>query len=517
MRKKIYYLATKFKVPLIVLALLLLLENVLLAYNNIQNRYPVLGLKLNSQYLFQKNRSELEYIAQHNYDPGKPIKFVYENQTFSITPSDIGANVDPVATANQLLQAGKTGNLLARLIVQNKALLGLENQQVVGKISSSLLAIKLLDLQDSINQEATPIMPNFMDDYNKTIPAQDGIKVDTNKLSALIAKNIFNPPDIPIAIPTIKTTAAHHTESELTAIRQEIPNLVKQPITISSGGLTLTLLTEDILSMLTVKERPDPKNPKKLMLVLRLDDKKLNQKLGDFATQVESKTQAEFDEYDARTAIYSEFLSPNNRITITIPTGFRIAKVLGLQSNALKVAYLTFDDGTNNIYHPMILDILKQYNIKATFFLIGANAQRSPQMVHRTIAEGHVIGDHTLTHSFLPSLSAANILTELKGGKESLTSLNNNQPVTLFRPPYGGTNRFVSQDSSLLGMKQVLWDVDSQDWIEPPINVLINRVISHIHPGAIILMHSNHITTVRALPRIIQSLQTQGYTFQTLN
>lgn len=514
MSKKIHNFAVKFKVPLIIITVLLLLENALLAYNNLQNRYPILGLKLNNQSLFQKDRSELEYIAQHQYDPGRPARFIYGSQIFSIKPSDIGANVDPVVTANQVLKVGKTGSLIARLITQNKALMGLENQPIIGTLSSSLLAIKLLDIGDSINQDAVPIMPNFMDNYSKTIPAQDGVKIDTNKLSVLIANRIFSPQDTPIAIPTIKTTTLHQ-ETELSTIRQEIPNLVKKPISISSGGLTLTLSTEDLLSLLTVKERPDPKDPKKLRLVLRLDDKKLNQKLGDFAVLVQAKTQAEFDEYDARTAIYSEFLSPDNRSLVNIPTGSRI-NVLGIQNGGPKIAYLTFDDGTNDLYHPMILDILKQYGIKATFFLIGANVQKSPEIVQRTVAEGHVIGDHTQTHAFLPSLSPVNILTELKGGKETLTPFNDGQPITLFRPPYGGTNKTVTIDSTLLGMKQVLWDVDPQDWTEPTVNLLVSRVVDHTYPGAIILMHSNHLTTVRALPNIIQSLQAKGYSFQTL-
>lgn len=515
MKKKIIYLSKRFKWLWIVLIVLLLLENAILAYNNLQKRFPILGVRLNNHSLFLKNRSGLVYLAQHQYDPGRPLQLKYGSQIFPVTPSDIGANVDPVTTANTLLQTGRSGSFLERLIIQNKALFGLENQGIVGPVSTSLLSIKLLDLDESINQEATLITPNFMDDYHKTIPAQDGVKVDNSQLAALIEENIFNPPANPLSIPTTKTTT-NYSEADLTAIRQQIPSQVKTPISISSGGLTLSLSTEDILSLLTVKERPNPTDPKKKTLVLRLDDKRLNQKLGEFATLVEAKTQAEFDEYDARIAIYSQFLTPNTRTTAIIPTGGKV-NVLAAQTGGPKIAYLTFDDGTNDLYHPMILDILKQYGVKATFFLIGSNVQRSSLIAQRTVAEGHIIGDHSLTHPFLPNLYPKSILNELQATKNILTSINNNQPITLFRPPYGGTNRTVLLDATLLGMKQILWDVDPQDWTEPSVDTLINRVVSHTRPGSIILLHSNHTTTVRALPGIIKSLEAGGYSFQSLN
>lgn len=503
------------KTALIATAGILLFENTLLAFNNLQNRYPILGLRLNGQELFMKNRTKLQVLAQQQFNPGKPLQLTYGSQTIAIKPSDINASVDTAITANRILEDGRNGNFFSRIISQNRAFFGLENLQASGSFAPSLLAIEILNVQDSVNQDAIPIMPNFMDGYNKTIPAQDGIKVNVKKLSNLIANNIITPPNNLINIPVTKTITSH-SESELTPIRQQIPSLVKNPISITSGGLTFTLSTEDILSLLTVKERPDPKNPRKLMLVLRLDDKKLNQKLGDFATEVQTKTQAEFDEYDARIAIYSEFLAPNNRSTVSIPTGSRL-NVLGIQSSGPKIAYLTFDDGTNNIYHPMILDILRQFNVRATFFLIGQNAQKSPEIVQRTVSDGNVIGDHTLSHPFLPSLSANNILTELKGGQTILAPFNSNHQITLFRPPFGGTNKIVAQDSTLLGMKQILWDVDPRDWSEPPVGDLVNRVVNHTFPGAIILMHSNHITTVRALPIIIQSLESKGYSFQTIS
>ena|SRR5258708_1069663 len=507
-------ISSVFKILLFAIAGILFFENILFAYNNLQNRYPILGLRLNGQQLFLKNRSQLQELIQTEFNPGKPLRLDYRNQTFNIKPSDIGASPNTLMTENRLLEEGRKGNILERILTQNKALFGVEDLQISNNLSTALLAVKILDIEDGVNQDATPIMPNFMDGYNSTIPARDGVKVDVKKLSSLITRYILNPPNTFINIPVTKTTT-HHSEVELLPIRQQLPSLVKNPISITSGGLTFTLSTEDILGLLAVKERPDPKNPKELMLVLRLDDKKLNQKLGDFAASVQAKTQAEFDEYDARIAIYSEFLAPETRSTMSIPTGSRL-NVLGIQSNGPKIAYLTFDDGTNTIYHPMILDILKQYNVKATFFLIGQNVQRAPDIVKRTLAEGHVIGDHTFTHSFLPSLSPSDILSEIKGGQNALIPFNQN-PVILFRPPFGGTNKIVAADAAQLGMKQILWDVDPRDWSEPPVRELVNRVVSHTFPGAIILLHSNHITTVRALPTIIQDLQAKGYSFQIIN
>lgn len=204
---------------------------------------------------------------------------------------------------------------------------------------------------------------------------------------------------------------------------------------------------------------------------------------------------------------------------LTIPTGKNLAKakVLGAETQTgPKIAYLTFDDGPNSIYHPMILDILKAENVKATFFLVGQNAQKDAQVAKRTLSEGHNIGDHSNTHTFLPNLPPTAILKELQITNEILKPINNNQEISLFRPPYGGVNFYVKKYTDDLKMKLYLWDVDPRDWSEPPTDELVRRVVTATNNGSDILLHSNHLATVKALPKIIETLRSQGYTFEKL-
>lgn len=501
---------------LITLAVLLLMVNLVLGFNNLQRKTPVLGLKLNNKYVSLLGRPQIEEAVKEEIkqQSQNSLRFLYQGQIIEVKREEIGAKVDPAVLTNKLISEGRSGNIPSDIVFQAQALLGAKEEKLSGKISQSLLNLKILDIQNQINKDAVPIRPDFTRDINSTLPTRDGVKVDTNKLTILIADNIFNPPDQPIPLPTIKTFTSHN-EEELIPIRKQVMELTKLPISISSGGLTFTLTVDDLKNLLMVVERPDSKDPKKLTLVLRLDDKKLAHKLGEFAQKVEDLTHSEFDNHDSFAAIYAQFYSGKRRL-VEIPIGRRLEqKVLGV-TNGSKVVYLTFDDGPNSIYHPMILDILKAYNIKATFFLVGQNASRDSDIAKRTYVEGHKIGNHSLTHTFLPNLASSGILKELKTTDDILKPFNNNQEVLFFRPPYGGVNLYVKQAVENLHLKMFLWDLDPRDWSEPETQELVNRVVNNAYPGADILMHSNHLATVKALPKMIEALRNQGYTFEIL-
>ncbi len=502
--------------PIILIAaiFLILFENIILIYNNAQNKTSVLGLRLNSRPVFFLSRPQIEEVIKQEVAKNQRLlKFIYQDQNFEINPNEIGS-VNPTVVSNQLIEEGRKGSTLNKFIYQNLSLLGLKNKKLTGEVVQSKLTVKIAEIQTDINKEAEPIQPNFREDLNKTVPAKDGVEVNTDKLTVLIIDNIFNPPTDALHIPVMKTFTTH-SEEELVSLRKQARELVQKPISITSGGLAFTLLPEDINALLKVAERPDPKDPKKLKLVLRLNDKLLNQKLGEFASKVEEVTNAEFDDHDARVAIYSLFYS-NQRRSVQIPTGRNLKKVLGVETSGPKVAYLTFDDGPNSIYHPLILDILKSNNIKATFFLVGQNAQRDSGVAGQTASDGHKIGNHSLTHSFLPKLASNSILKELQSTSDILKPFNGNQDILFFRPPYGGVNLAVKQNAEKLNLKMFLWDVDPRDWSEPETQELVNRVVNNTYPGADILLHSNHLATVKALPKIIEALRNQGYSFEQL-
>lgn len=496
---------------------ILLLENLVLAYDNIQNKTPILGIRVEGSWILSGRANLTRFVQKRIDENNRPLKFVHNNKIITITQRDLGAKIDVPVVVNRILQRGRTGSVLEKIIEQNKALLGLSDVKIQGTLSPALLTIKILEIKKEVDTNAQPRRPDIANDPGIILPESEGKKVQVDKLTLLILQNIFYPPLSPIEIPTYKDTPNTYTDSDIKKVQSDFSKMSLAPISITSGGLVFTLSTNDIKSLLTIIERPDPKNSKKSVLAVRLDREKLSRKLGDFAEKIEQTTQAEFDHDDAPSAIYSQFYT-NTRRLIDLPTGVRInpnKRVLGASTPGEKTVYLTFDDGPNSIYHPLILDILKNYNVKATFFLIGQNVKRDRSVATRTFTDGHVIGNHTLDHLFLPNYSSPVISGELQSTEEILKSITGQYP-TLFRPPYGGVNAYVTNESSMLGLKLYLWDVDPRDWTEPKPVDLAQKVISNVFDGADVLMHSNHLATVQALPVIIQALQAQGYTFKTL-
>lgn len=182
---------------------------------------------------------------------------------------------------------------------------------------------------------------------------------------------------------------------------------------------------------------------------------------------------------------------------------------------------LTFDDGPDAVYTGQVLDILKSQNVKATFFLIGLNAQQHPDMVQRIAAEGHAIGNHTWNHVDLPKLSQAQLQTELGRTSDLLTAQLGYKP-SLVRPPFGSLSPAVTQQMNGLGYRIIHWSVDTRDWAGTPAAAIVAGVQADVKPGSIILLHSaggkggKLDNTVSALPKIIEDLRGQGYQFVTV-
>ena len=181
---------------------------------------------------------------------------------------------------------------------------------------------------------------------------------------------------------------------------------------------------------------------------------------------------------------------------------------------------LTFDDGPDPSWTPQILDILKKYDVKATFFLVGSQAETYPGLVRRIIDEGHEIGNHTYTHPNLGQISAKQIEIELNATQWLIESITG-RSTTLFRPPYNADSRptRVAELSPLkqvqddLGYLIVLENVDPEDWARPGVAEILNRVKEQREDGNIILLHDaggNRAQTLEALPKIIDYLRTRG-------
>lgn len=199
----------------------------------------------------------------------------------------------------------------------------------------------------------------------------------------------------------------------------------------------------------------------------------------------------------------------------TPPAGARISYS---QVNITQpVVAMTFDDGPHPSLTPKLLDILKERNIKCTFFLIGQNVKMYPKIVQRIIAEGHEIGNHTYTHCSLTSRSDDQIRSELKRSEEALMAAANYRPQ-LIRPPYGAINTRIKQLMfSEFGYSTIMWSVDPQDWRRPGVSVVTSRLVSGAHPGAIMLAHDIHPPTIQAVPAMFDQLLAKGYQFVTVS
>jgi peptidoglycan-N-acetylglucosamine deacetylase len=177
---------------------------------------------------------------------------------------------------------------------------------------------------------------------------------------------------------------------------------------------------------------------------------------------------------------------------------------------------MTFDDGPSAALTPRLLDILKQRNIKATFFLIGQNAAANPDIVRRILADGHEIGNHSWTHPQLSKLSDDRVTTEISKTQDAIKEASGFTP-TLLRPPYGAiTTRQREWIESRFGLSIILWSVDPFDWKRPGASVITQRILSQVRPGAIILSHDIHKQTIDAMPATLDALAAKGYKFVTV-
>ena len=181
-----------------------------------------------------------------------------------------------------------------------------------------------------------------------------------------------------------------------------------------------------------------------------------------------------------------------------------------------KVVALTFDAAWGNEDTQQLIDILGQYNVPATFFLVGDWVDNYPESVKALTDAGHSVQNHSNTHPYLTQCSADTIMSELNACNDKIEAITGVRP-TLIRPPYGDYNDTVVNTIRSMGMEPIQWDVDSLDWKELSAPEITQRVLSGVQPGSIVLFHNAALHTPEALPDIIDSLMQEGYTFVTVN
>jgi peptidoglycan/xylan/chitin deacetylase (PgdA/CDA1 family) len=164
---------------------------------------------------------------------------------------------------------------------------------------------------------------------------------------------------------------------------------------------------------------------------------------------------------------------------------------------------LTFDDGPG-VYTTLAIKKLRQHHLRATFFLVGKSVNSFPTLARLERPVG-AVGDHTMTHPFLPSLTQSAMAAQIDAAR-TLIETNSGQRVELFRPPYEARTPAIDAEARSLGLVEVLWTVDSRDSLGADYAGIAHNVIAGLHPGSIILMHENRGQTIRALATIIPAL-----------
>ncbi|MEO6836132.1 MAG: polysaccharide deacetylase family protein [Candidatus Tumulicola sp.] len=188
------------------------------------------------------------------------------------------------------------------------------------------------------------------------------------------------------------------------------------------------------------------------------------------------------------------------------------------RSDRPKLIALTFDDGPYPIFTPMLLDVLRDARVPATFFLIGRDAEQWPEITRRIEADGNEVADHTYSHPDLDQESDATVRSEILGGRDALWKLTHDPAVrNLMRPPHGRYTERTLKVAQSLGYSVVLWTDDSGDWrtLTPP--EIERHLLEHATAPEIVLLHSGKLATIEAMPAVIELFKRAGYRFVTVS
>lgn len=181
-----------------------------------------------------------------------------------------------------------------------------------------------------------------------------------------------------------------------------------------------------------------------------------------------------------------------------------------------KCVALTFDGGPSEPT-PRLLDILKQKQVHATFFLQGkGHTAKFPDTVRRMVAEGNEVGNHTWTHRVLTTLDDKGVRAELQPVQDEIEQITGHKP-TLMRPPEGRTDDRVSGIMKDMGLAQILWSVTAKDYQTNDSALITQRVLDQTEQDGVILLHDAYPGTIPAVPGIIDALRQRGYTIVTVS
>ncbi len=182
----------------------------------------------------------------------------------------------------------------------------------------------------------------------------------------------------------------------------------------------------------------------------------------------------------------------------------------------LKQLAVTFDDGPHPNFTPQLLDLLKNLNVKATFFVIGKMAERYPDLVKQIDADGHCVGNHTFSHVTLTKVPFKDEVIEYRANNDLLLRLIGKR-IRFCRPPGGDYDEDVIRAATDCSMTTVLWTDDPGDYADPGTQVLAQRTLSKLSNGGIILLHDGGPETLKLVPQLVAFARKKGFEFVTVD
>jgi len=195
------------------------------------------------------------------------------------------------------------------------------------------------------------------------------------------------------------------------------------------------------------------------------------------------------------------------------PALLPLSSVMRVQTDE-PVLSLTYDDGPHPEQTPELLDVLAEFGARATFFVLTDAVEAHPEIVHRTLAEGHEIALHGIDHARLTAVPGREALRRIRTGKRRLEAVTG-RPTRFYRPTYGALGLTVAGGSRALGLDVVIWSAWARDWADGPVQEIADRAIGALHPGAIVLLHDRtddaEAEAAGALPTFSRAEVTRRY------
>lgn len=186
-----------------------------------------------------------------------------------------------------------------------------------------------------------------------------------------------------------------------------------------------------------------------------------------------------------------------------------------------KDIYITFDAGFENGNTPEILKALKKHNVKATFFVVGTYIKTNPELIKQMVADGHIVGNHTQSHPNMSKMSnIEDFKKEIEPVEKQYKEVTNLDMPKFYRPPQGIYSEDNLKMAKEMGYKTIFWSLAYVDWYQdkqPSKEEGFDKILSRVHPGCIMLLHSTSSTNAKILDELITKLSELGYTFSTLD